>query len=315
LLRATKRRNIQHRAQVSIQDLIAALVRRGDLLRVLLRVLNIEPDRLYKKLVERKEEGPPENGDGNNLQEIRKKINKGTLTRQDIRDLLRLWIARGREDFSSDLYQVLQKITRKVTAAATAKDRIRISELALLEGLLKTQDWQILEDCGLPPADRCRDVLTRLIDEGNIDENGGLILRHIDKMSVNIIGFAHALAQNFGAKNISHRILLTALISYEDAYGAKMLSQAGHDPKTVAKFLKETLSGKAPRTFGLTLEVCAPLLLPTLKKAGKLVAKNQIITDETFFTAFCDRASSNFKIWLKSSRVKIDLDHLRQSEA
>jgi hypothetical protein len=63
----------------------------------------------------------------------------------------------------------------------------------------------------------------------------------------------------------------------------------------------------------LTCGVCAPLLIPTIKRARKLVAKDQVITDEAFFKAFCEKADSNFKSWLKSSQVEIDLDPLIQA--
>jgi hypothetical protein len=43
------------------------------------------------------------------------------------------------------------------------------------------------------------------------------------------------------------------------------------------------------------------------------VAKDQVITDEAFFKAFCEKAASNFKSWLKSSQVEIDLDPLIQA--
>jgi ATP-dependent Clp protease ATP-binding subunit ClpA len=312
LLRATKRRNLHGRAQVSVQDLIAALVRKGDLLRVALRALRVDPDEIYKRLVAGKEDGQAAEPDAPSRRESTLRKEKGKLTRQDVRDLLRRLFARNREDFSPELCSLLETVLQRLSADAADDARIRISEWDLMQSLFETKDWQPLEDRGLPPARKCSRVVTRLIHEGEIDKNGSFVFRHIDKLAVNIIGNAHALAQNLGVGYISHRILLIALLSYEEAYGAKLLSQAGQDVQAVITLLKETLSGQSPRTFGLNLEVCAAVLLPTVQQARQLVSREQVVTDEALFKAFCSTAGAGFKEWLKSSRAGIDLDRLKE---
>jgi hypothetical protein len=307
LIRAAKRRNLQNRAHITPQDMICGLVRKGDLTRTVLISMNLHPDKIYRKISESNEAGDSPVSDWRNkFESLSAKFMSGKISKDELNALLNYWFVRHIDDFSTESLDAFQQ----ASAVASKENRSKINEFDFLNHQLRSKAWQQFSEAGLPTAKLFSDYLLRIIADGRVDYNGNLNFDNLDQSASMVIGRAHSLAQKYGYRPISHRVILASLIYDEGRFGRLFLHKNRKNPDQVVGYLLGSLSGGSSETFGLSLEVCQPLLIPVVQQAKYFAGLNNLVTDEHLFWAFIRLASGLFKNWLQKSPVSMNLDKL-----
>ena len=318
LLRASKRRNLQGRGLITGSDLLAGLVRKGDLTQFVLEESQIDPDKFYEAICARKEEEAP----GNAASVDTLNLDLGKISREQIKDFLARWVVRDRKQFANELVNALERADEVAQQrAAGGKDGL-ITEKDLLESLITCGGWAAMETLGLPAASDVERLLARRAEFG-IDENGWVSLEGLDPGARKVVTTAHRLARQRRLFPIPTRLMLAALLKEKDGFAARVCRSAGADPKLLATFMiviaeaPNKAANRVPDSFGLSRRACRRIVLPMIEEAKRLAGSN-LVTDKEMFQAFCRCAPSPFKKGLRQpfpdremEIVEADLDELK----
>lgn len=311
LLRAAKRRNIQQGRHVTCTDLIAGLVRKGELTRHALRESKLDPDAVYQSTIDRVDLGrehsdrkceiDPAPGNG-------KDQSGGVDT---LRRFIASFIVREKEEFAPEAVDILCRadlasLVRHHPAAAPP-----ISEEDILVELIGSPAWLDLAAVGLPQKTKVEAVLSRRRADG-LDENGHVSLDDCDPSARRVIQSAHTLAQQRGVFPISHRVLFAAFLADENGYAARVCRTAGLPvkPEFLCQVMRALIKEEDAQTFGLSRLACEKVVMPVLSEAARLAAPLQI-SEKHLFRAFCTTAAPAFKKLLNQHSLKVDLDRLK----
>ncbi len=303
LLRAAKRRNRHGRARASITDFLAGLLRVGELTRFVIRQAGLDPDSLYAEVGQRPEDSPetpaaiaPEDFDATRLDEMA------------LRELIERWVIRSRDEFAPDL-------AARLETAGQAEEG-PIAEQAVLEALLDAPAWSAL-GAGVPAPARVREILANRDRTREVDENGAVPLGDVTPAVGEIIRDAHQLARQCGASEITHRVLMAALIGGPEGFGARVCRAGGVDAKLLWAFLVAVSheTSAAESALGLTPAACARIVTPTLVRARELARDPHAVTEEEFFHAFCEKADPAFAAFLSAPASDEELEPIEASLA
>lgn len=326
LLRAAKRKIRHDRSRVTVSDLCAGLLRKGDLTRFLLGQVGLNPDDLYHTLGESVEtelepavpttaaaaasaEAPAE-GDAAVAAEVEEEQFRVWLTK---------WIVSKPEDLSEQAVRMLERADSHAQQRATRTEDRRICEQDLLESLIGDDTWAELSAIGLPVADVMRRAFREREQARAVDENGALVLDELDGDARKVIEGAHELSQQRGVNPIPNRILLAAFLLEEKSYAVIRCRQMGVDTDAlframIASTESEEDKEPSPLSFGLSLEVCERIIIPVIDEARRIASNPKAITEADLFKAFCAVANPAFKEWLKESTLATDLDALEMKK-
>lgn len=286
---AARRRDAEGRTQVSILDLIVGLLRRGDLLRHVLSGLVVDPDTLAENLG--KGYGPSEADPGAGSPGVAR---GGPRHRRELEpELARLLIAADRD-------------------ALQRQDGDRsLSERDLLVRLFEEAPWE-----AVLPADvhvgELRRRLDLLIAAGEVSDNGRVSLSGLAPRARRAIEQAHALAQQRGARPISHRLMLAGFLSDPHGHVPCACPALSTEPEQVlaivlsAQDVSNSPTASSPHDLGLSFEMCERIVMPMLEEARRTASPWKPITDLQLFQAFCAVADTSFKAWIKELAVDLD---------
>ena len=322
LFRAGKRRYLQGRRRLTITDLLAGMIRKGDLTRFILRQQGIDPDRLYKKILKWPETEPdvnnpvvtdlsaPDDDENTSGSDTARHADRKRLTKAELRELLSKLIVRKKEEFNDDLVALLDTADRCAQQRSARTADQRISEHDLLEKLIAEPIWEIFIDIGLPSAEEIRNRLLERERSREIDENGALSLSCLQPAARKIVKTAHTQAQQRGMISITNRLMLAAFLTEKKGYAAATCRRVGIDSKLLFTLMIAATKKKSPRSFGLNMEACERIVVPMIKEAMSIATDAHAVTEQELFNAFCRQADPAFKAWLKQPPLKVDLDAL-----
>jgi hypothetical protein len=285
LLRAVKRQILQDRRRVTVHDLVAGLLRRGELTRLAVQQFGRDPDAAYTALrdVAESEGADP----GAPAKPLLEKLDPDSLRQQLLPDT--------RGSFAAPAAQVL------CTADAKAQQRggasAAISELDLLTAILDAEGWPTQSEIALPPAKKLGGYVQSTERSKAVDDNGQIHLADLDPAARKVIDRALALAQQRGARPIPNRLLLAAFLMDENGYAAQWCREHHVKGDLLCALLIAGTPGGDPISFGLGLSVCKRSILPMLERAR--AAKVKPITEEALFKAYCDDAPPGLMALLK----------------
>lgn len=298
LLRADCRRESHRRDRVSITDFVTGLVRKGDLLRHILRQSDIDPDVLYSSLMCQVEPGAPAQA-GAEMTDESTLLAPSPANAQLPR----------RAHLTEDLVDIL------TTAAETAKPPgigAAISERHVHEAITAAGLWGAVP--GLPLG--LQSSLRGAGDSLFLDDNGRLLLSGLEADALAVIETAHTLAQQRGVFPITHRVMLAALLADPRGHAARLFTAAEVDPKLMFAIMlaknKETQQGR--HQFALSSEACGRIVGPMIQEARRQVAAEsggrvpRGITPRDLFAGFCSRAAVQFKDAMRIPPLPFDLD-------
>lgn len=334
LLRAAKRKIGQHRSRVSVADLCAGLLRKGDLMRLIIRQQELDPDELYEDLgilVEDETgstftfmEAPPylpappaepEAEPAPSADNAAADKDDATLLNEEERRSLWMakWVVSKQEDLSEQAVRVLEQANQQAEQRSGSGDR-RISEQDLLESLIADETWTHLSVIGLPDRDTMRRALDERERDHIVDENGSLILEELEADARRVIELAHQLSQQRGVAHIPNRLLLASFLLNEKSYAVSQLRELGVDTDVLFRAMiisteSESETEPTPQLFGLSVEACERIVMPVLEEARRRASNPRAITEADLFKAFCEVANPDFKYWLLT--FDVDLEALK----
>lgn len=298
LLRALKRRNLAGRDTLAIADLLAGLVRCGDLMRHVLTSSAIDPDALYATL-QQAGVAPPTNGNG---------AMKG-IVRVDGRlslDLAR-WLVRDRRDFEPATIELLEAADRRAAERVSAGVVDAISEADVLEVVLDERAQFASLAGGGFDAGTARRKLASILEAGEVDRNGQLRLEFLDTAARRVVHTAHALAQQRGCFPIPHRVVLAAFLHDADSHAAKLVRAVGRSRSQTYAWLLATTGHGTPKEYGLTPQACARAVLPMTLRARQGARSSSGVNVDELFRAFCGVADPEFQRLLRGPPFDLDL--------
>jgi ATP-dependent Clp protease ATP-binding subunit ClpC len=319
LLRAAKRRNLQNRAHVTIEDFLAGLIRVGNLTRFLCRRMGLDPDPLYKEIRDA-EIGPDdpyeEEAGGEKLSDWKEKLVR----------FYRRWIVGRKQDFEEELIRVLTRAWRRSPVADESSAR-RISERAVLESFLQCApplSSSVLDrgcPCSSPSRDRVKrflpavDQLDRLLAEAVgqvVDENGCVIFGNLDDGARRVIDAALELAQQRGVSPISKRLVLAAFLTDPDGCVARACDHFRIPRDDLRQLMIAATEANRPNRFALTSEACSRIILPMVDCAQEMAraARRPAIDEAILFRAFAAVTPRDFKAALLQLPWRVDLEAL-----
>lgn len=298
---AVKRRNIQGRLKVSVDDFVSGLLRKGELLRYLCRELGVDPDDT-RKWAELRELGPRdpllsgESQAGSVLQAFAQKER---------------WQIGGRESFEPDLIAVLTAATRGRTAAGEG-----ISERDLLQCMLEQRQsgaaWLPRLAVGmLPNASKTVEHLERDVGR-RVDENGCIVLDRLETSARRVIETAHELAQQRGVAPIPEALLFAAFMAEPEGLVArKWRAEWGEQGELRRKLVSSVEPGRE-RAFALSFEACEGAVRETLNQAEHLAGAERRIDEQTLLAAFARAVPPGFK---EAHGLPVGLTELSEASA
>src|SRR5262249_32149100 len=276
LLRAAKRRIIYGRAQVSLTDMMLGLVRKGELTRLALRRLGVEPDDLYEAFASdgfrswehlHHEERFEASGEG--IEAIVRSIadisdapeqDRGEVEAK-LQTLISRFIVRDEAEFSPALVELLIDADAQAQRHGSPATEAAICEGDLLRALLERGAWiDISQDYGgylakeLPEGSDMQRVLGEIEREGQVDRNGDVRLTGLSAPALQIIEIAHHLAEQRGASQITNRLLLAAFLIEDHGHPAELCRRAGVDPKKICAAMMALTPAGPSQAFPLSLE-------------------------------------------------------------
>jgi len=309
LLRAAKRRNSQGRLNISVTDMIAGFVRKGELTRCVLRRLQIDPDGIYDSLAAAHEDGPQTPGamKGRDQAMEATDLNASADLELELAELLAQWIVREEAQFDPMVVGLL--IAADEHALKHPNDRANglIPEQEVLLLLIETDGWRGAASTGLPPATIVRQELDRIRETAELDANGCLVLDGLDPSAQGVIEVAHLLSQQRGASPIPHRLFLAAFLQDADGSASRLCKVRGVEAIWVYQMMLAITPDEPPRFFPLGFEACERIVLPTMRVARKL-ADAGCVTGDHLFRAFCQVADIEFKRMLAGAHMGLPLD-------
>ena len=152
-----------------------------------------------------------------------------------------------------------------------------------------------------------------------------LPLTDLDPTARKVVETARLLATRSRSAEITHRLLLAALVAEADGFTSRVCRAGGVDPHLLWTSLtsmsqagvkgepKTKVQGQGEETWEevrLTPAACKRILSPTLERARQL-ARGAKVTERHLFHAFCGRASSSFLTFLKMAGVDESLELLQ----
>jgi ATP-dependent Clp protease ATP-binding subunit ClpC len=323
LLRAAKRRNLQGRTLLTPTDLVAGLLRKGNLTRFVLRRHGLSADELYRTVCEETETEP---GLGESptpvplptFAEERADEEpapgcppREQMSEEERRALMAKWIVRDKEQFAPHLVAVLEAADELAQRAEQENEGRQVSEQHVLESLIAGTGWERMQEFGLPPSAAVRQALRERVEEGRVDENGTIRLAGLDEKAQRIIETAHILAQQRGIYPITHRLLLAALLADKNGFAVRVCERAGVRRDLLFALMITASKKKPPRSFGLELEACERIVLPVIEEAKRANPNGDLCTERDLFRAFCERADVGLKELLRLPAIGADLDKLK----
>ncbi|MCY2986347.1 MAG: CHAT domain-containing protein [Planctomycetota bacterium] len=317
LLRAAKRRNLQHRAQVTVTDLLAGLVRTGNLTRFVLRSLRTDPDAVYQQWLQLPELSVPGPSPGPSRDEPPSAVPEDAATALGVervaklKRLLAQWIVRREEDFTSEVRTVLARAW--VLSRARGPDS-RVAEHDLLEAVTEGSRWKVAVPPTLPDAEQFQRELARRAAAQLVDENGRLMLTGLTPMARRIIEAAHELSQQRGSRSVLNRLLLASFLNETDGHAASVCRDSGVDPALLAAVLIAGTESHSPVSSVLSPETAQRAVLPMLERARQLAPPpSPRITEALLFQAFCEVVPGELKDVLRKLPPpwSLDLNRLR----
>ncbi len=326
LIRAAKRRMLQNRDLVSVGDLIAGLIRKGELTRYVLQEAGHDPDVLYAQigLLRDTAEQAVVGATGASTAKLRNSDADGTASKEKrpsggLERLIAKFIVRDRSDFMPEAAEVLCRADRASQAQRDREAGSLVTEHDLLLQILTTSAWRDLLTLGIPPAEEACRILDRRKDAG-IDENGVISLRRLSARARRVVQDAHTLAQQRGAFPIGNRVLLAAFLADGDGYAARVCRAARTPipPELLCKIIRASIeetgsgssSGESKHKFLLSRDACGRIITPVLRSAERGTSADQSITEEAIFRAFCSELPTHLKDALRE-RLYLDLDLLK----
>jgi len=294
LLRAAKRKNRQQRTQANPADVLAGLLRCGELTRHVLRRRELAPDQLYQDLCA--ESSEPATPAADNLAE---------------------WLLREESQFTPETLEWLRQADMR--AQSRPQESAQICEEDLLLSLIETPAWEELRAL-VPPLPAASDVRLLLEERraaGKLDENGSLILpQGLNTDAKKIMDAAHRLAQQSGLCPIPNRVMLAAFLYPDGSYVERCFERKGIDPLEAYFWMVAAmaLSGAGDggrHSFGFGEEACERVVSPMLQSVMEQTrTRNSAeITERDLFIGFCAVADAEFKSMLRGL-LGIELDEL-----
>ena len=319
--RAGRRRAWQGRTLVTTTDLIAGLLRKGELTRTLMRQSHKDPDRAYRNLLKTKEDDPPNTsprceqpleaqGEDDGIMTLKAFLRQ---PEEQLRKLIEKGMIRNQNECVEQLVEVLTKADESSQLAGGDNVQL-ISERNVLENLLDTGNWPTRAIDGFPSVSEMKGHLQDVLQEGHFDDNGVMRLEILDRAARKIIDTAHTLSQQCGACPIPNRLLLAAFLTDDEGYMSRLLEGYGQNPKLHLSLLIASVRKRHSLTFGLGLEACSRAVLPILDHSKKSLGSDETVTEQALFRAFCQVAPPDLKKSLMRGPFPIDLDYLKQLE-
>jgi hypothetical protein len=301
LIRAAKRRNLHSRKLVSPTDFLAGLTRKGDLTRWVLRSVGVDPDSIYKQLIEAVE-SPATPGDV--------AVEIAGLAKEE--EILTRWVISRREQFAPTLLRILDAASqweRELDGAGL------VSEQSVLSAFLSESPASVQR---LHPVFPLSDAMRKCLEEGvrakTITGNGGILLDGLDAKARQIIGAAHLFSQQRRVSPIPHRLFFASMLVESDSCAARICRLTGSDPERAFLAMlastdpDDAQKGEQPMVFGLTADVCSRVVTPVLQEARCGTRAGSLLGEMDLVRAFCSQADPTFKEALKSSPLAMDLD-------
>lgn len=319
LLRAAKRRNLQQRLLVSLEDFVAGMLRKGDLTRFLCIKTDADPDFLYDRLQHFSSE-PAEHKSQQDNETEAMAGNRATSAEHLIEALLDIerWIVRQKGEFELQLLEVLEKAHRKSSSKGSRKHLAnRVTERAIIETLLtkdRGSSWKWLPQLSahLPAAPNVHEVMKNTLGKV-VDDDGCVIVAELDADAKKVVEKAHTLAQQRGVSPIPNRLMMAAFLSDQGSYTFRLCAANGIDADTIRLVLLAATEGKTPQSFPLSYEACQRILWPLIQKSKAIAANELCVTERELFNTYCEVADPRFKELLKSL-FGMDLDRLKLME-
>jgi histone H3/H4 len=303
---------MQRRKRVNVADLLAGLVRKGELTLYVLAEAGVDPDAIYAQILSYNDTKTEEPGEDHADLERPSAKKDQDSAKTMLKRLVASFIVREKREFAPEAIATLSASARRAQGRRTNREGCAIAEQDLLEEIMASPEWERLRSVGLPSREIAQAILNKK-DVFGIDENGLVTLRDLDVDARRIIHDAHALAQQRGVFPISNRILLAVLLDRRDGYAARVCRAA--ETWMPADVLRQIIrasvdENRQGESFGLSRKACARIVSPVLETARRLAGRSKTIAEQHIFRAYCERADPGFKAVLKQ-KLHLDLDRLK----
>ncbi len=310
LIRAAKCRLLDNRDLIAASDIILGLIRKGSLTRYVLLKNNMDPDKLYKSLLNSLT-GSRHSGDQNN------KDSPAALSEiTDRTELLEKLIINRQDQFDMDAIEVFDHAcdlnADRSSSEVSGKDSSVVHELDLLQSLLDLGVWDETANDQLPDSSNVLKELKKRKKEGFFDSDGYLLLSYLDTEAHRLVRTAQAIGQRLGAKPINHRILWVAMVIHPSSYGGALLNKKGVDRKKLCALLLNSIERKSSLSYPLDYEASQYLLLPVIKRARDKNPSEELLTEKDLFYSFIDVAAPSFKSMISKITKSFNLDSLER---
>lgn len=320
ILRAAKRRNLQHRSLISISDFLAGMIRKGNLTRHVLIAKAVDPDEFYNYLIDKTE---PELADDKQQmrEEERALIDEESETKAlrealgvEIEEDANRWIVHEKEQLSPQLISLLEESAHNSEGGIEDVETLKVSEKDILKRMIMTNEWTELCYDGLPSAAEVSQIIQQCELAGEIDENGELVLDSLSPEAINIVRISHVISQKRGMFPIANRVLLAAFMLDREGYAARLCRTCGIRSEIIFAAMIAITENNEPTGFGLSMEACARIVKPVIDQAAQGQEEGDLIGEGELFKAFCEKADPDFKLLLKQPPLNMDLDKMKMIE-
>jgi hypothetical protein len=316
LLRSARRRNLEGRERIDVADLAFGLLRRGDLLRYLLRREGSDPDALYERaLVAARERGAASGVDPKTVGLAFPSVGAAERPRDVLSRFLQRWTGRSRDQFTDEVAELLAGARPSTVPQARDHEDNRITERGVLQQLFGTRFRTSITHLGLDP-----EILSRAESAGPlpVDANGAIRLDGLDDEATMVVRRAHELAQQRGTFPITHRLFLAALASDPNGFLARRIdARYGEQDATAARLYELMINSTPqalPHTRGLNHEACGRIVGPVLETARQ-ENPDHLIGARELFRSFCKVMDPSFGTALADPEgIGIDLELLGSDE-
>lgn len=300
LIRAAKRRLRQNRLKITCLDLVAGLLRRGELVRLGLNQVNIDADAAYPELLQLADSEAPPQAYPQDLS-----ASPEALLSQFSHPL--------RSQFTGPASELLAAADRLAQSRAT---NAAVTEFDLINAVTEKGKWT-----GVFPTESSREAMITWLDSQQrrsaVDDNGRILLADLDPRAARIVELAHAIAQQREVFPITHRLMLAAFTMDEDGLAARRCAEQHVDHELLCALMVALGDrGDAAKPENITSVLGVPaaqrVVLPMLGRARTLRNGLQLIDEALLLRAFSEVADVGFKQALLSSPdgFQVDIDQL-----
>ena len=316
LLRAAKRRNLQDRKLVDAGDLIAGIIRKGELTRFALDSLGLDPDALYAEVLSCEDsESSADEGSEQKNDSSWSALDYIADGEDALSQLMARFIVRLKSEFTQEAITALTEADSRAQQRDADDESCAITEQEFLEQLMLTRQWKALQSAGLPKRESVVGVLASRESAG-IDANGIVLLDNLDMGARRVIYDALTLAQQRGVFPINNRVMLAALLERNDGYASRVCRAGGVPipPSTLRQTIRAAIDENGEdQDFGLSRKACSRIVSAVLEEAARAVGSTGTVSERDIFRAYCEKAAPGLKMALKQS-LHLDLDHLKTLE-